>query len=143
MDAQTKEVLEECSSGCRMALDSFTQMQGHISDQGLGALIDTYEKKHRKYEQEAFRLLGQAGYSGKEPGMMASAFSKAGTEMKLMMRSDSGQIAKLILDGCTMGIENLGACINRCPEASGQSLALAQDIIKTEESLMREVQRYL
>ena len=143
MDAQTKQVLEECSSGCQMALESFAQMQGHVTDEGLGSLIDTYEKKHRKYGQEAARLLGQAGYPGKEPGTMSSAFSKAGTEMKLMMREDSGQIAKLVLDGCTMGIQNLGACINRCPEASSQSLALAQDIIKTEESLIREVQRYL
>ena len=48
----------------------------------------------------------------KRAGNDASAFSKMTTEMKLMMKDDSSQVAKLVMDGCNMGIQTLGGYIN-------------------------------
>ena len=75
--------------------------------------------------------------------LMASAFSKLTTEMKLMMKDDSSQVAKLVMDGCNMGIQTLGGYINEYKNASGQSMNLARDIVRTEESLMKDVQKFL
>ena len=83
------------------------------------------------------------GSKEKEPGMMASALSKLTTEKKLMMKDDSGQVAKLVMDGCNMGVQTLGGYINEYKNASGQSMNLARDIVRTEESLMKDVQKFL
>lgn len=88
-------------------------------------------------------MLMEDGSKEKEPGMMASAFSKLTTEMKLMMKDDSSQVAKLVMDGCNMGIQTLGGYINEYKNASGQSMNLARDIVRTEESLMKDVQKFL
>ena len=93
--------------------------------------------------QNGHQMLMEDGSKEKEPGMMASAFSKMTTEMKLMMKDDSSQVAKLVMDGCNMGIQTLGGYINEYKNASGQSMNLARDIVRTEESLMKDVQKFL
>ena len=105
MDAQTRGLLRECSLGCKMAINSFDQMRDFVKNEELKELMDTYDKKHKAYEEKAAKMLLEEGSQEKEPGMMASAFSKLTTEMKLMMKDDSSQVAKLVMDGCNMGIQ--------------------------------------
>lgn len=88
-------------------------------------------------------MLKEGGSEEKEPGVMASVFSRLSTDVKLLMKDDSSQIAKMIMDGCNMGIQTLGGFVNQYKNASRQSLALAENIIKTEEKLMKEVQEFL
>ena len=120
MDPQTKGLLRECSLGCKMAINSFDQMRDYVKNEELKELIDTCDKKHKSYEEEASKMLLEEGLQEKEPGMMASAFSKLTTEMKLMMRDDSSQVAKLLMDGCNMGIQTLSGYINEYQGASSQ-----------------------
>ena len=143
MDAQTRGLLRECSLGCKMAINSFNQMRDYVKNEELKELMDTYDKKHKAYEEKAAKMLIEDGSKEKEPGMMASAFSKMTTEMKLMMKDDSSQVAKLVMDGCNMGIQTLGGYINEYKNASGQSMNLAKDIVRTEESLMKDMQKFL
>ena len=60
MDEQTRKLLEECSSGCRMAVDSFGQVREYVQDTNLLRLIDDYTEKHRQLEDEAASLLKEA-----------------------------------------------------------------------------------
>ena len=143
MDPQTKGLLRECSLGCKMAINSFDQIRDYVKNEELKELIDTCDKKHKSYEEEASKMLLEEGLQEKEPGMMASAFSKLTTEMKLMMRDDSSQVAKLLMDGCNMGIQTLSGYINEYQGASSQSIALAKKIVHTEEDLMKDVQKFL
>ena len=80
MDPQTKGLLRECSLGCKMAINSFDQMRDYVKNEELKELIDTCDKKHKSYEEEASKMLLEEGLQEKEPGMMASAFSKLTTE---------------------------------------------------------------
>ena len=80
MDAQTRGLLRECSLGCKMAINSFDQMRDYVKNEELKELMDTYDKKHKAYEEKAAKMLLEEGSQEKEPGMMASAFSKLTTE---------------------------------------------------------------
>ena len=73
-------LLKECDSGCKMALDSMAQIKGYVSDQKLKNTIDGYEKKHQAMEEEAYKQLKSLGEGGKEPEMMAAAFSRMSTD---------------------------------------------------------------
>ncbi len=143
MDEQTRKLLEECSIGCKMAVESLEQVSEFIKDSDFQKLIDDYTKKHRALEDEAVTLLNTAGIEDKSPGAMASTFAWFTTEMKLTVNSDNTQIAKLLIDGCAMGIKTLGEKVNQFSSADHKATALAQKIMRTEEDLMKKLQEFL
>lgn len=143
MEEDTRKLLQECNKGCKMAIDSMEQVKGHISDGSLEKLFDEYEEKHRKIEDESSALLDRAGQEEKEPGAAASTFAWMSTGMKLAMNDDNRQIAKLMMDGCNMGIQSISENINKYPEASKESIHIAKDLVKMEEAFMGELKDFL
>ncbi len=143
MDEQTRKLFEECSSGCRMAVESFEQIKEYTKDTEFKKLINDYTEKHRNLEDEAAALLKDSGNEAKSPGIMASTFSWFTTEMKLTFNSGNTQIAKLLMDGCTMGIKTLGEKAHQYDKADKKAADLAQKIIRTEEELMKKLKDYL
>lgn len=143
MDEQTRLLLEECSSGCKMAVNSLEQTSEFIKDSELLKLIENYTEKHRQLEAEAVTLLNDSGNEDKEPGAMASTFAWFTTEMKLTFDSSNSQIAKLLIDGCNMGIKTLGEKANELKEADKKALDLTRKIIQAEDELMKKLREYL
>ena len=69
--------------------------------------------------------------------------AKMDIEMKMLVHADSHQIAKLMMDGCNMGIQALSEKINQYAEASKESLDIAKKIVKAEEDFMAEMKEFL
>lgn len=143
MDEQTRKLLEECSSGCKMAVNSLDQITGYIKDSDLKKLVENYISRHKDLEAEAVKALQNSGNDAKDPGALSSAFAWFTTEMKLTFNDDNTRIAKLLMDGCNMGIQTLGERMNTLNQADSSALALAQKIIKAEQELMKELQAFL
>ena len=143
MDEQTRKLLEECTSGCQMAIDSMQQIKSYVKDKDLHQLIEHYIDQHSRLNGLAKDRLIDAGYEIKEPGLMASAFSWFSTEVKLTVNDDNSQIAKLLIDGCSMGIKTLGERTNTLCQADRQADSVARKIIKLEEQMIRELEAYL
>lgn len=143
MEEDTKKLLEECNSGSKMAIRSIEQISDYIEEEKLKKLILEYKEKHEKIEKESSELLEDYGQEEKEPGTIATAFSWFTTEMKLIMKNDSSQIAKLMMDGCNMGIQSISKYQNECVEASKESVSLAKDLVKIEEKFMKELKGFL
>lgn len=140
---QTIQLLDECNSGCKMAINSMSQAMEYVTDEKLAKIIDAYTIKHQKLEQESEQKLLQTGKEEKEPGAMASAMSWISMEMKLMLKDDSSQIAKIMMDGCNMGIQSISEYMNQYESASADSVRLAKDIIQVEEDFMGEMKQFL
>ena len=143
MDEQTRKLLEECSSGCKMAISSLEQITGYIRDTNLKKLVESYISRHKDLEAEAVKALQDSGNDAKDPGSLSSAFAWFTTEMKLTFNDDNTQISKLLMDGCNMGIKTLGERMNTLNQADGSAQSLARKIIKAEQDLMKELQAFL
>ena len=143
MEEQTLKVLEECSSGCKMAIESMHQIREYVKNEKLAGVIEDASQKHCKLEERASRELLRHGQCGKAPGKAAETFSWLTTEIKMMIRDDSRQIAKIMMNGCNMGIQSMMAVINDNPEADRESLDIARDIVKAEEDFMEELKPFL
>ena len=143
MDEQTRKLLEECSIGCKMAVNSLDQITGYIKDSDLKKLVENYISRHKDLEAEAVKALQNSGNDAKDPGALSSVFAWFTTEMKLTFNDDNTRIAKLLMDGCNMGIQTLGERMNTLNQADSSALALARKIIKSEQELMKELQAYL
>lgn len=143
MTVQTLHLLDECNSGCKMAINSMKQVRDYITDEKLASVIDRYTQKHQKLEEETGRQLLEYGKREEEPGFVATAMSWISTEAKLLLKDDARQIAKIIMDGCNMGIQSVSRYINQYVSASPESIHLARKIIRTEEDLMGEMKQFL
>ena len=143
MEEQTRKLLEECSKGCKMAVNSMNQIREYVQEERLADLISTYKKKHKELEEEIAKLLEKAGEEEKEPGMAVSALSWITTSVKLMGREDCGQIAKLLMDGCNMGIQEITEALHKYEGASMEGKTVARRLIQIEEKLRKELKAYL
>lgn len=142
-EEHTIALLKECSSGCKMALDSMNQILEYVQDEMLEHTILDAKEDHEKLEKKAGELLREAGQHEKEPGITATVFSKLTTDVKMMMNGGNCQIAKLLMDGCNMGIQSISECRNQNREASKGAMDLAAKIIRSEEEFMKQLRVYL
>lgn len=143
MEKQTIAILEECCQGCKMAVDSMNQISEYVYDEKLKKIIEASKKKHMEIEEKAVEALGEHQREEKEPGMMASMFSKMKTDMKMMMKDDSRQVAKLMMDGCNMGIQSIMEVLHTNPGADKKSKEIAKEIIAEEERFVEEIKPFL
>lgn len=143
MASQTVELLKECNSGCKMAINSMEQIMEYVQDKKQGEIIRSNTQKHRSLEDKISRQLLDNDAREEQPGIMASAMSWLSTEMKMSMHNDSNQVAKIMMDGCNMGIQSLSEYLNKYTEASKESRDLAEELIKVEENFMEEMKQFL
>lgn len=142
-EEHTLALLKECSSGCKMALNSISQILGYVQDEMLEHTILEAKEEHEKLEKKCAELLRKEGEHEKQPGVMAEAYSKITTDVKMMMNGGNCQIAKLLMDGCNMGIQSISECRNQNQEAAKDAIELAEKIIRAEEGLMKKLRVYL
>ncbi|MCD8053807.1 MAG: hypothetical protein LUF00_07135 [Lachnospiraceae bacterium] len=143
MDNSTKTLLEECNSGCKMAIQSMDQVREYVRDEKLSRMISSCRQKHAELEQETEKLLHQAGHPEKEPHPVATAFSWLTTEVKMKMKDDSRQVARVMMDGCRMGIKSISEQKNRLEDASHESRSLAEKLLQTEEDFLEELEAFV
>lgn len=143
MQEDTRRLLQECNSGCKMAINSMQQIQDYVTDEGLAMLIREGTESHEKLEAESTRLLEENGAYEKEPGVMASAMSWLTTEMKMLVKRNDTEIAKIMMDGCNMGIQSIVEKSHMYANASKESKELAERLVKEEEDFMKKLKNFL
>lgn len=143
MSGQTVKLLKECNAGCKMAVNSMERLKDFITNAEMNKILETYKEQHKNLEEESSKLLNEVGQEGKRPDRMAAAFSWITTEVKMMLKDDSSQAAKILMNGCNMGIQSISECMNQCPDASHESTSLAKKLVKCEEKLMEDLKKFL
>ena len=58
--------------------------------------------------------------------------------MKMMMHNEASQIAKIMMNGCNMGIQTIKENITKYKTASEEAVKLAQKLIKVEEEMWKD-----
>ena len=124
MDTSTYEILKECNSGCRMALNSIEQLAVYLKSQELQDLFCKYKEDYEKMEKESIRL--------SEGKLQEEKLSEKAAETFAWM-----------IDGANMGIKSITEKLNRYPEAEKESISLAKKFEKTCEKLIQDMKKYL
>ena len=143
MNEDTIKLLRETDAGCKMAIKSMQQIQDYVEDEELQKLIGASIKNHKRMEKEIGAELHNQGFEEKEPNPAASAFSWMTTEMKLKLKDDNHQVSKILMDGCNMGIQGVSKYLNQYENASLSSKELAKRLVREEESLMKDLRKYI
>ena len=123
-------LLQDCIAGCKMALESMDDIREHTDDKQLRELIDKYYDEHTGLSVDCRDMLDKAGADIKEPGVFAKMAAKLQTAMKMAVNDDQSQAAKLLTEGCNMGIETISGSLNEYRDADSKSVAIAERLRK-------------
>ena len=143
MDTATYEVLKECSTGCKMALNSIEQLAVYLKDQDMQDLFCKYKEEYVQIEKEAARLSGGETEEEKISEKAAETFAWFSAEMKLLLNDDHAKIAEMMIDGANMGIKSITEKRNRYPEAEKESISLAKKFERVCEKIVKDMKKYI
>lgn len=143
MNEDTVNLLQECSSGCKMAMDSIKQVKDMVEDKQLREIMDKYFDAHSQLEAECRQLLNDVGATDKEPGLMATTMANMMSKLKLTVDPEKGKAAEILTDGCNMGIKSLSGFLNDYKAADGKSTAIAEKLRRLEENMVGDLQPML
>ena len=107
MDTSTYEILKECNSGCRMAVNSIEQLVVYLKNQELQELFSKYKEDYEKMERESIRLSEGKLQEEKFSEKAAETFAWISAEVKMMFNDDTSKIAEMMIDGANMGIKSI------------------------------------
>ena len=135
-------LLQDCIAGCKMALESMDDIREHTDDKQLRELIDKYYDEHTGLSVDCRDMLDKAGADIKEPGVFAKMAAKLQTAMKMAVNDDQSQAAKLLTEGCNMGIETISGSLNEYRDADSKSVAIAERLRTLEEKMVGDLHYY-
>lgn len=139
----TIKLLQECDAGVKMGISSIDEVLSHVCDCDLKKLLIESREHHEKLENEINSMLQKHKTEEKEPGLMAKGMSWMKTNVKLGLDHSDATIAELMTDGANMGIKSLNQYLNEYDQADESAKKLAEKLVKIEEKLCKDLQKYL
>lgn len=143
MKEDTVKLLKAVESGCYMAVNSFKQFEEYELKEDLTALFEQYKDKHLEIQRQATDLLCKYSDGETKHNNFSAAMSLLSTEMKMLMNNTSAQAAKLMMDGCNMGIQTVSENLSKYGGADKEADDLAKRLIAMEEEFMSKLKLFL
>lgn len=143
MSDDTLNLLKECDSGTKTAVNSIREVLDNVKNEDLLSILTDSLKAHEKLGNDIHKQLSEHGEDGKEPPVMARMGSWMKINFKLLENPTDKTVAGLMTDGCNMGIKQLSVYINKYPTADKAAKNLAEKLINEEISLLEKLRAYL
>ena len=142
-EEHTIKLLKECDSGAKMGVDSFELVLKYIKNEELRNIINETRLDHLDTLTKIKEQLNIYSSEGKDPNMIISEMSKIKMKLELSFNDSDSKIAKLMIDGCNMGIKALSEYKNKYYDADQKVIEICQRLITKEENLSKELRRFL
>ena len=143
MNEDSIQLLKECNSRAKTAVNSFDAVLDKVQDQTLLAMLKGSRQAHEDLGNETDRLLQSEGENGKDPSAMARAGARFKINLELLREPTDHTIADLMTDGCNMGIKQISVYFNKYPNADDAVKAIADRFRSEEDTLLQKLRKYL
>ena len=143
IESDTIKLLRECDAGIKMGVSSLDEVLDYVHDEKLEEALKEYREEHNELQSEILTLLEKYQDDGKEPNSIAKSMSWVKTNAKLVMDESDHTIADLVTDGCNMGVKSLNRYLNQYKAADEKTKNITKKLIRLEEKLTAEVQKFL
>jgi hypothetical protein len=139
--SKTAELLEAVYKNVKMASDSILTLMPKVKDERLKQDMTTQLSVFDAYASRAAKLLGEEGVKPEEENLMVRMSAKMGSMMNTMRDSTSTHLAEMLVEGATMGVNDMLKQLRRAENTtvSESALRLARDVCAYEEKLVEEL----
>jgi hypothetical protein len=139
----TVKLMKEACQGCKYAAESIKIARGYAKNRELGLILDNYTKDHELLQSRLSKKIKERGADEYSHPKMGAAMTKLHTNVSLTMNPSPSNIAKLMINGCNMGIKTLSKKRNESRFADKEARALINELIATEQQMASELLRFL
>ena len=142
---QTATLLQAVYKNVKMASDSILNLMPKVEDKKLKSDMTVQLSAYEAFASRSAKLLAEEGAKPEEEGTVTKLAAKWGTLMNTMRDSTSSHIAEMMVEGATMGVNDLLKQIRECENTtvSESALRLARDVCRFEEKTVEEMRDYL
>ena len=141
----TAEVLTAVYKNVKMASDSILDLMPKVKDERMKNDMTVQLSVLEAFASRAAKLLAEEGVSPEEEGFLAKISAKWGSMMNTMRDSTTAHLAEMLIEGATMGMNDMYKQIRETEntDASEKALRLARDVCAYEERTIEEMKRFL
>ena len=143
IESDTIKLLRECDAGIKMGVSAIDEVLDYVHDEKLEEALKECRDEHSELQSEILTLLEKYHDEGKEPNPVAKGMSWVKTNAKLVMDESDHTIADLMTDGCNMGVKSLNRYLNQYKAADEKTKNITKKLIRIEEELTADVQKFL
>lgn len=142
---KTAEVLQSIYKNVKMASDSILNVMPKVKDAQLKSDLTVELSAFDAFASRTAKLLAEEGVKPEEEGFVSKTMAKWGTMMETMRDSTSTHIAEMMVEGATMGVNDMLRVLREAENsnASEKALRLARDVCEFEEKVVKDMRAYL
>ncbi len=142
---QTAMLLQAIYKNVKMASDSILTIMPKVKDPRMKNDLTVKLSVYEAYASRAAKLLADEGVKPEEEGAITKLAAKWGSMMNTMRDSTTSHLAEMMVEGATMGVNDMLKQIRECENThvSESALRLARDVCAFEEKTVEEMKNYL
>lgn len=142
---KTAEVLKAIYKNVKMAGDSLIDLMPKVQDEKLKSAMTIQLSTYEAFASRAAKLLAEEGEKPEEEGIFTKMSAKMGCVMNTMRDSTTSHLAEMIIEGATMGMNDMYKQIRESENTnvSEKVLRLARDVCAYEERTIEEMKSFL
>ena len=140
---QTAEHLKAVYKNVKMASDSILNLMPKVKDEKMKSDMTVQLSAFEAFASRAAKLLGEEGVKPEEESMMTRMSAKWGTMMNTMRDSTSTHLAEMLIEGATMGVNDMMREMRDAENStvSESALRLARDVCAYEEKIVEDMRK--
>ncbi len=141
----TAELLCAVYKNVKMAGDSILNLMPKVQDEQLKSDMTVQLSALEAFASRAAKLLGEEGVKPEEESLLTRATAKMGSVMNTMRDSSTEHLAEMMVEGATMGVNELLHLLRDAENsnASEKALRLTRDACAFEEKIVEDMREYL
>ena len=141
----TEEILQGIYKNIPMAEDAILDLMPRVKDEALKSDLTVQLATYEAFASRTAKLLEREGAKPVAEGALTRLSAKWGTMMNAMKDSSSTHLAEMVVEGATMGVNDLLSLLRdgRAKSVDEDVLRLAQDLCAYEERTVNEMRAYL
>ncbi|MFQ9509396.1 MAG: DUF2383 domain-containing protein [Lachnospiraceae bacterium] len=136
-------LLNEIYQNAEMGRNTLMSVIKRTDDTNFRIVLEEQLTEYEKIFDQADQMIKEGGAQPTEGSGFSKMTSEVMASLKTMANSSPEYLAKMIVQGSTMGVTNITKAINDNQETDKKYLSLAKALLKTEENNIEEMKKFL
>lgn len=140
---QSAEILNSVYRNAQMAYEASSDVIKHCKNRELSREITVQQQRYKAVASRARRELAKRGEAAYDASPYVKTMAKMGIAVKTAANQSNANLARIMLQGTTMGIIDMQHTLNRSHSAERGVRESAERLLEREQNFCNDLKRFL